>query len=49
MKDIVYNNINPAYIEKLGLYYSMTPIALSRQKSEIAFSTLCNAASCLQP
>ncbi|MCD8524504.1 MAG: hypothetical protein LRY67_01690 [Gammaproteobacteria bacterium] len=49
MKDIVYNNINPAYIEKLGLYYSMTPIALSTTKSEIAFSTLCNAASCLQP
>jgi len=49
MKDIVYNNINPVYIEKLGLYYSMTPITLSTTKSEMAFSTLCNAASCLQP
>lgn len=44
IRDVVLKNLNPAYIEKLGLYYSFAPVKVSG--SSISFSTLCNSSNC---
>lgn len=40
----IYNNLNAEYLGRLGSYFSYQPVVMTDQ--EIAFSTLCNSASC---
>lgn len=40
----IYNNLNAEYLGRLGNYFSYQPVVMRDQ--EIAFSTLCNSASC---
>lgn len=44
MKDSIYGNLNAKYIGLLGSYFSYSPVVVG--ENTLAFSTLCNAASC---
>ncbi len=47
MSTTIYSNLSPKNLGGLGTYYSMTPVAVT--DTTLAFSTLCNSASCPQP
>lgn len=47
MRTTIYSNLSPKNLGGLGTYYSVTPVAVT--DTTLAFSTLCNSASCPQP
>ncbi len=47
MSTTIYSNLSPKNLGGLGTYYSLTPVAVT--DTTLAFSTLCNSASCPQP
>ncbi|MBP9725938.1 MAG: hypothetical protein KBD83_00525 [Gammaproteobacteria bacterium] len=47
MSTTIYSNLSPKNLGGLGTYYSMTPVVVT--DTTLAFSTLCNSASCPQP
>jgi len=45
----IYNNLQAKYLSSLSIYYSAQPIVVDEKSSTMAFSMLCNSASCPPP